>query len=281
VDPETGRAGRRLRVRARAVVVACGTLHTPLLLWRSGLRHRNLGRRLTLHPALKISGWFPGEDFLSGSGVPQSYYVDQFWDRGIMMEGAHVPPDMASAGLPGKGREHKALMERYREIATYGFLVSDGPSGRVLRGLGGRPLLRYDLSARDHERMLFGLARLCELFVAAGAKELYLPTARLPVLPVEGEGSVAASFDARLRAAKIRPMDLELAAFHPLGTCGFGPDSAQFPLDCELRFRDTDSLWVADGSVFPSSLAVNPQLSIMAMATRAAWTVDGGLGTAG
>jgi len=99
-----------------------------------------------------------------------------------MMEGAHVPPDMLSFSLPGKGRAHKALMERSREIASYGFLVSDEPSGSVHRGFAGEALLRYDISKRDMGLMNLGIKKLAELFFAAGAEELYMPSWKLPVL---------------------------------------------------------------------------------------------------
>jgi len=271
VTDEQGRS-KRLVVKARKVVVAAGTFYTPLLLRASGVRHRNLGRRLTLHPAVKISGLFPGSNFLDAPGVPQSYYIDEFHEEGIMMEGAHVPPDLNSVALPGKPAEHKALMERSHELAMFGFLVSDEPSGTVHRGLGGRPFLRYDLSKLDHERVMRGLKKLCHLFVAAGAKTLYLPSWKLPILEAD------ADIDAQIDAAGIKPIDLEVAAFHPLGTCGFGPSEDTFPLDCDLKVRGKEGLYVADGSVFPTSLGVNPQLSIMAIATRCAWHIDGVLG---
>lgn len=260
--------GKTLRVKAFSTVIAAGTFYTPGLLRKSGVRHRNLGRRLTLHPALKLSGLFPGRDFYALPAVPQSYYIDEFQQRGVMMEGAHIPPDMGCVALPGKGLEHQALMERSREIATFGFLVSDEPAGRVHRGIDGRPFVRYDITPGDHDKMLFGLKRLCELFAAAGAEELYLPTWKLPILKAD------ADFEAEIDAAGIKPADLELAAFHPLGTCGFGPDAETFPLDTDLKVRGREGLFVADGSIFPSSLAVNPQLSIMAMATRLAWHLD-------
>jgi len=80
--------------------------------------------------------------------------------------------------------------------------------------------------------------------------------------------------EARIAAARLKAADLELAAFHPLGTCGFGPDGDTFPLDCDLRVRGRQGLYVADGSAMPTSLAVNPQLTIMALATRLAWHLD-------
>lgn len=263
VQDSEGRA-RTVRVRADHVVVSAGTVHTPLLLRASGVRHRSLGKRMTIHPAVKISGLFPGQDFFSGPGVPQSYYVDEFQEQGIMMEGAHVPPDMLCFSLPGKGHEHKALMERSREIASYGFLVSDDPSGSVHRGFSGEALLRYDISKRDMGLMNLGIKKLAELFFAAGAEELYMPSWKLPVLRPGDD------IEAIVDGAKLRPIDLEMAAFHPLGTCGFGPDRALFPLDTNLAVRGRTGLHVVDGSVMPSSLAVNPQLTIMALALRLA-----------
>ncbi|MCP4872403.1 MAG: GMC family oxidoreductase [Proteobacteria bacterium] len=265
---EPGGKGRTLRVKADAVVVAAGTFYTPGLLRASGVRHRNLGRRVTLHPAVKISAHFPGKDFYDGPGVPQSYYVDEFQQQGVMMEGAHVPPDMGSVALPGKGPEHKRLMEVSRELSTFGFLVSDEPSGTVMRGLGDRPFVRYDIGKADEAKMMLGLKKLAKLYVAAGATKLYLPTWRLPEL------DAGPNVEAQIDAAGIRAADLEVAAFHPLGTCGFGPDGDTFPLDCDLRVRGRQGLYVADGSVMPSSLAVNPQLTIMVLATRLAWHLD-------
>ncbi|HCP47909.1 MAG TPA: GMC oxidoreductase, partial [Deltaproteobacteria bacterium] len=99
-------------------------------------------------------------------------------------------------------------------------------------------------------------------------EKLYMPTWRLPVLSPEDD------IDACIDAAGIRAVDFDAAAFHPLGTCGFGVDPETFPLDCDLKVRGWDDLYVADGSVFPTSLAVNPQLSIMAMATRCAFHLD-------
>jgi choline dehydrogenase-like flavoprotein len=255
---------RTVRVSADEVVMAAGTVHTPLLLRASGIRHPNLGKRMTIHPAVKVSGLFPGQDFFAGAGVPQSYYIDEFQEQGIMMEGAHVPPDMLSFSLPGKGRAHKALMERSREIASYGFLVSDEPSGSVHRGFAGEALLRYDISERDLGLMQLGIKKLAELFFAAGAQELYMPSSKLPVLRPGDD------IEAIVDAAKLRPMDLDVAAFHPLGTCGFGPGRRRFPLDTNLAVRGRVGLHVADGSVMPSSLAVNPQLTIMALAVRLA-----------
>ncbi len=257
--------GGTLTIHAPRVVIAAGTIGTPPLLWASGLRHRNLGRRLTIHPALKISGHFPKQNVFAPPAVPQSWCIDQFHEQGFLMEGAHVPPDLAVLALAGRSPDEvHEVMDQAREMVTYGFLISDRPSGWLQRGFGRRPLIRYDMHDADVSVAVLGLQKVAELLLEAGARRLYLPTPLMPALdwfedPVK-----------RIREAGLRAQDLEMAAFHPLGTCGFGPDPETFPLDTDLAFRGVDGLSVCDGSIFPSSLAVNPQLSIMAMALRLA-----------
>jgi choline dehydrogenase-like flavoprotein len=249
--------GGRLEVRAPTVIVAAGTIHTPLLLARSGLGRASgqLGRNLALHPA---TGAFALMDELvdMARGVPQSFYVDEFASEGIMFEGVAGPPSYVAMSLPLSGRRHADAMASYRKLAMFGLMVSDRSRGSV-RSLGGRPVIRYDLGEEDLARFRSGLARMRELFRAAGAREVYLP---LPhgVAP-----------------ERARARDLKLMAFHPLGTARADARPAHGVVDGELRLHGVRGVHVADGSVVPSSLGVNPQLTIMALATRLAFGLLG------
>jgi choline dehydrogenase-like flavoprotein len=184
-------------------------------------------------------------------GVPQSFYVDEFAADGIMFEGIAGPPAYAAMSLPLSGRRHAEVMARYRQLAQFGLMVSDSSRGRV-SNLLGRPLIRYDLTRDDVARFRTGLARLNELFLAAGAREVFLP------LPPG-----RAPEDARTH-------DLKLIGFHPLGTARADARADRGVVDGDLKLHGTDGVYVADGSVVPSSLGVNPQLTIMALATRLA-----------
>src|SRR5207245_9494647 len=96
-----GRASQPFRIRARTVVAACGTLHTPILLLRSGLGRPTpaLGRNVTLHPALRVSALF--DDVLSGwNGALQSVYSDHFAGEGITLVGVYSPVNVLAATLP-------------------------------------------------------------------------------------------------------------------------------------------------------------------------------------
>ena len=140
-------------------------------------------------------------------------------------------------------------------------MVTDEGRGTIHRLLG-RPVLRYDLHADDAARFQRGFLRLAEIFFAAGASEVMVPVDGVPVLR---DGEVEP-----LRAARVRPRDLKLMAFHPLGTARAGADPARSVVDGDLRVHGLENLYVADGSAVPSSPGVNPQLTIMALATRAA-----------
>lgn len=246
-------ASRRLIVEAPRVVVAAGTIHTPLLLGRSGLGDRSgqLGRNLSLHPATAAFALMD-EVVDMARGVPQSFYVDEFAAEGIVFEGVAGPPSYAAASLPLSGARHAAAMARYRNLAQFGLMVSDSSRGRV-RTIGGRPLIRYDLCAADVAKVRSGLARMRQLFEAAGAREVYLP------LPPGVEPHAA------------RPRDLKLMAFHPLGTARAHADARRGVVDGDLALHGVEGVHVADGSVVPSALGVNPQLTIMALATRLAF----------
>jgi len=250
-------AGGRLEVRAPTVIVAAGTIHTPLLLARSGLGRESgqLGRNLALHPA---TGAFALMDELvdMAKGVPQSFYVDEFASEGIMFEGVAGPPSYAAMALPLSGRRHAAAMAEYRSLAQFGLMVSDRSRGSV-RALGGRPVIRYELLEEDVARFRRGLARMEKLFRAAGAREVYLP------LP----NGVAPE--------RARARDLKLMAFHPLGTARADARPEHGVVDGDLQLHGARGLYVADGSVVPSSLGVNPQLTIMALATRLAFGLLG------
>ncbi len=257
VEARLANGGGALEVRAPQVVVACGTIHTPLLLQRSGLAGASgqLGRNLALHPA---TGAFALMDEVvdMAKGVPQSFYVDEFASEGVIFEGVAGPPSYAAMALPLTGRRHADAMAQYRNLAMFGLMVSDTSRGSV-RSLGGRPVIRYDLVEEDVARFRRGLQRMQELFDAAGAREVYLP------LP------------AGVEPAKARARDLKPMAFHPLGTARADARPAHGVVDEHLQLHGVRGVHVADGSVVPSSLGVNPQLTIMALATRLAYGLLG------
>ncbi|UQA60039.1 GMC family oxidoreductase [Polyangium aurulentum] len=266
--PERGGRAPRLRVKAEAVVVAGGALMTPLLLRRSGACQTSgmLGKNLSIHPASKVMALFD-DRVDQDRGIPQSYTIDQFAEEGLLFEGGSLPFDVAALGMPWTGKRFIELMERYPHLATFGFMIQDHSRGEVLPGPGGRPILRYNMNERDARLMQRGVETLCGVFQAAGARRV------LPFVAGHDEVSTKDAL-ARLRNSKVRPGDIEVTAFHPLGTCRVGTDPRRSCLGPDHEAHDVAGLYVCDGSAIPSSLGVNPQMTIMAMALRAAEIID-------
>jgi choline dehydrogenase-like flavoprotein len=252
-------------VHADVVVLAMGAMFTPafLLKHKSANRSGRVGKNLNIHPASRVVAEFD-EIVDAFKGVPQGVYADHWQDRGIMIEGIFTPPGPLLASLPGAGLEYKALAAAYRRIAASGVMISDTAAGSVRSGLFGAPFQAfYQLSRADALSMRFGIARLSELYLAAGAKRVFTGFAPVPV--VDGPDALA-----RLEAAPVKPTDFELLAFHPLGTCAMGADAKASVVDFDLRCHDFDNLYVMDASVIPHSLGVNPQITVMTLAMRAA-----------
>jgi choline dehydrogenase-like flavoprotein len=256
---------RRLRVECDFAVVAAGTIHTPLLLRRQRIEDRSgqLGRNLSIHPATGVRALFD-ERVEMWDGVPQSYFIDELADDGIMLEGAAGPPDYLAASLPYAGERHRRLMESYPRMSQFGIMVSDSSRGHV-RETAGIVWIRYDLDREDTLRFKRGIEALAEIYWAAGARRVYPPVAGLPEL---GQDDMPA-----LRRLELSPAQLSLVAFHPLGTCRMGASPAAGPVDSRGRVFGYEGLYVADGSIVPSALGVNPQITIMALATRIAYAM--------
>lgn len=264
--------GPKLRVKAEAVVVAGGAIMTPLLLRRSGACQTSgmLGKNLSIHPASKVMALFD-ERVDQDQGIPQSYTIDQFAEEGLLFEGGSLPFDVAALGVPWTGQRYMELMERYPYLATFGFMIQDHSRGEVRTGAGGRPLILYNMNERDARLMQRGVETLCKVFQAAGARRV------LPFVAGHDEVSTKDALE-RLQRSRVRPGDIEVTAFHPLGTCRIGTDPRRSCLGPDHEAHDVAALYVCDGSAIPSSLGVNPQMTIMAMALRAAEIIDSRLG---
>ncbi len=264
-------SGRTLEVRAEAVIVAAGTLQTPMLLADSGLCGRSgmLGKNLSIHPATKVMALFD-ETIDMSRGIPQSYAIDQYADEGLMFEGASAPLDVAAIAMPWVGRRFMEVVERYANLASFGLMIQDTSRGQVRRGPGGSPLITYDLNEHDLRRMQRGIEVLSDVFLRAGAERV------LPMAHGCEEIRSQADLD-RLRRMRLRAGDFEVTAYHPLGTCRMGTDPRRSCVGPDNEAHDVSGLFVTDGSAVPSSLGRNPQMTIMALALRAAEQLDGRL----
>lgn len=253
-------------IRAGRVVVAAGAVGTPYLLLKNKLANgsRHVGRHLRIHPAAKVLG-FMDHEVRPWTGTPQAYGCDALMDEGLIFEGFFVPPSMLAFALPAGGAKLKDYMANYNRMVGFGVMVSDTSEGRVMAPpFGNDPLMLYNLNRRDTETFVKGIRLAAHIYFEAGAK---------PVIPpVFGVDEIHSpdDIDRLLDPAKIKPTDLELMAFHPMGTCRMSADPRKGVVNESLETHDVKGLYVVDGSVFPTSLGVNPQEGIMAFSLMAA-----------
>jgi choline dehydrogenase-like flavoprotein len=260
----TSASGRRHRVRARVVVLAGGSIPTPLLLLGQGLANASgqVGRNLTLHPSASVAGLFD-ENIDPANHIPQGYGCDHFLRDGQLIAAAQPTPNVAAQIFQLSGRRLMDVLDRLENVASIGLCVRDeSPNGRVWRDVAGRPAITYSVTRADRDRLHSGMVRMLEILVAAGAQRLYAGCASFPMF----EPHELAKFRDAVPAAS----ELALASYHPLGTCKLGRDPKTSVVDLDHQAHEVPGLYIVDGSTVPGAPGVNPQLTIMAMATRAA-----------
>lgn len=256
---------KQFRVRARQVVVAMGTFFTPLFLRENGLQSHWLGRNLSLHPAGAVVGHYPGARFDHARRIPQGFGVSDLAAEGILFEGG-TPPFVAHGLLnPFVGGEFVEFTEQWQQAGYFGFMIRDRSRGRVQRGVHPDiPLIRYVMNDSDFALFRRGLATLARIHLRAGADFVHLGGyAAQPRIHSERELE-----DVMQRPLK--PRHFAISAYHPLGTARIAATPEQGVCDPDHRVYGTRGLYVMDGSAVPSSLGANPQVTIMALASRAA-----------
>ncbi len=269
VKHDTGEKGPRVRVHAQVVVLACGTLGTPLVLARSRIANSSgqVGRNYRVHPVTQVVPVFD-ERIDPHRGISQSAWVHDFLTQGISLETTVLPPDMLSMTIPHASREHAEIMSNYPNSGLFGVMIKDSSQGRLIPRPGRRAALMYQIGGEDLKRMTLGNIVATEIGFAAGAKRVYTMIA--------GHSQISGLKDLnRLKSAKVSAKQyFAMTGWHPMGTCRMGGDPDWSVVKHTGETWDVKNLFICDGSVFPTSLGVNPQLTIMALSVRCAGFID-------
>ena len=257
-----GSGAVRVDVHASAVFVCAGAIQTPVLLARSGVKppSGSLGKNLSLHPNTKLVAIFD-HDVEGWKGVHQAYQVREFHEEGILFAAVNIPPGVLAMSVPQKGAELGELMRDYKKMVIAGVLCEDETTGRVRALPGGVPLVTYALSDRDAARLVRGTALLAELMFTAGARRVLVPFDGVPELRSVDDAR-------RLRDRKVKKSGMEVVTVHMMGTAAAGGDPLRHVCDPWGKVHDAEALYVADASLFPTPIGVNPMETIMALATR-------------
>jgi choline dehydrogenase-like flavoprotein len=251
------RSGERVTVAAGEVVVAAGAIGSSWLLQRSGLGDGHAGRGLHFNINSPLTADFP-EVMDSFAGIQMSHaYVPKPGIPGYIVETWFNPPATQALAMPGWFDRHFHNMRRYRYMACAGVLVGTTTPGRVKPSRSG-PVIDYKVSAGDRARIVEGLGMAGRIFLAAGAERV------MPATFAFHEYRTPQALD-RLPSHVKESGDLLLTSAHPQG----GNAVAEV-VDDGFRVRGFDNLYLCDASVFPTSVHVNPQLTVMGMAQYAA-----------
>ncbi|MCC6199852.1 MAG: GMC family oxidoreductase [Moraxellaceae bacterium] len=269
--------GVTVTVRARHVLLAGGGINNPGLLLRSEVPdpYRTIGKRTMLHPVNAVFAHFD-EKIEPWNGAPQSLYSDHFqWkdgptgSMGFKIEAVPLQPGLASSLLGGHGEE---LVSQVQALAnTNGLLAlcrdgftEDSPGGTVSLRSDGTATVDYPMTDTLRDGLRRGFLAMAELQFAAGAKE---------VRPHQLGQPWFTRWDAYKQAIQAMPIEkfqTRLGSAHVMGGCAMGSDPANAVADNNGRYMNLDRLSIMDGSLFPTSIGANPQLSIYGMVARLA-----------
>lgn len=243
-----------LEVRARAVVLACGAIATPLMLADHGLGGTDVGQNLFVHPIGAPMGVFEDEA-PPGSGAVGAF-ADDLADQGVLFETFSMPRDFFAVFVPGMGEAHRRLVRELPRISGVGVIARDsGAKGTVTRDKKGRKRITWKMDATTEAKLRLGFRKVVDLLFAAGAKEVLAPALDVISIGPDDDRSI-------VDRVALGPADVQFLSYHPQGTARMGSVT-----DDRGAVRDTEGLYVMDTSLFPTPVGVNTQVPVMAVST--------------
>jgi long-chain-alcohol oxidase len=269
VEAETA-DGHRVTVRAKAVALAAGAIHTPAIMVRSGMGGQ-VGKNLMLHPVLITWGVFD-EEIRPWDGTLGATFSDELLDMGegygIKYEQAATPPSILAIFAPWRGsRESAELMQSMRYTVGYGALQRARDGGEVVVGPDGLPTPRWQLSEFDRDVMRKGLDGAAQILEAGGARRIYSSHAGWVSYEPGRNGGREGLLDAADRCGW-DAAQVTLGTFHLMGTARMGSSRKDSVCNPDGEAWDVGGLYVVDGAVLPTGLGVNPMVTIEAAAHR-------------
>ncbi|KAI9675775.1 MAG: hypothetical protein M1817_001142 [Caeruleum heppii] len=280
-----GKSSRDVVVKSKRVVISSGTLFSPLILLRSGLKNPQIGRNLKLHPVQFIFGIWPDEIRPWEGGILTSV-CNEFQNldghgHGAKLEVMVMLPGWILPILPGLAADYKKSLLKFKHMSGFFSIVRDSGSGQIYPdATSGQPRIAYSPSALDRQYCLEGMLALAKICYVTGASEIHTvvdgiaPYIRADHPPVTDDEGLDAGINhpafqswlATLRAAGLNQPSTKFGSAHQMGSCRMGVSPRTSVVNPRGQVWDTKDLYVADASVFPSASGVNPMVTNMAIA---------------
>lgn len=269
--------GRRLTLRARHFVVSGGAINSPALLLRSRAPdpHGLLGKRTFLHP-VTISAAQYAQRVEGYAGAPQSVYSDHFLHTGPIdgpigykLEAPPLHPVLLSSTMSGFGNEHGAMMAQFAHFHVLLALLRDGfhpdaAGGSVALGANGAPVLDYPITDYIWDGVRRAMLSMAEIQFASGAKTV------TPVHEGAPHCTTWAQAQQVIKSLPLKVLATRVVSAHVMGGCGMSDDERLGVTSSQGRYHGLSNLSVHDGSLFPTSIGANPQLSVYGLTARLA-----------
>jgi choline dehydrogenase-like flavoprotein len=256
-------------VRASTIVLAGGVMGSVPLLLSSGLPGlpRRVGQGFTCHPAHILAAEHL-RPLTNDVGHPKSFYVDRAESDGYVLETCMYFPFTTAKNLTGFGPDHSALMRAFPRLQMILVLACDRavPENRITADASGRPVVHYRFTKDVVTSLVRATRASARIFFAAGALRVHAPEADPPLIEAWERNHLERRIDARF----FRPGTISVSAAHLMGGCGMGRTAGDSVTDAWGRVHGHPWLRVADASLFPDALQINPYLTIMALADRVA-----------
>ncbi|KAH6896981.1 hypothetical protein B0T10DRAFT_556827 [Thelonectria olida] len=300
--PESERTKRRIVVRAKKVIIAAGSLWSPLILMNSGITNQHLGLNLHLHPCNLVTAVYKEETLPWEGGIITSYCPEfenlDGTGHGVKLETTCMVPYTVYSAFPWRGGlDARLQLAKYRHTDGWISITRDRDTGKVFPDpTTGRPRIEYTPSDYDRAHTIQGVEALSKLCYVTGATEIrpllsglepfIRPEAAAPEDTLESESPardpeasdpVFAAWLQRIREVGNKPPATMWSSAHQMGTCRMGTSAGEGVVDAKGRVWGTQNLYVADGSVFPSASGVNPMVTVMAIADWISRGVDADL----
>jgi choline dehydrogenase-like flavoprotein len=254
--------GRKIKVSANTVVVAAGTIASSWLLMRSGLGGSRAGQGLSFNMGSPITADFEQPQH-SYDGLQITHYLRPPTGSGYMLETWFNPVVSQALNMPGWLEDHARNMRRYDHLTAAGALVGTKPTGRIRRALTGGPDIDYTPDPDDMKRLIGALKLTAEIYLAAGATRVMPNTFRYHEMTSPEQLDV---LDTYVKDAT----DLGVGTGHPQGGNALGEDPRRAVVAPDFKVHGAQHVFACDASIFPTSVTVNPQLTVMALADYAA-----------
>ena len=267
----------RIRVNAKVVIISAGAIASSKVLLTNGISQDTAGVGLCLHSGIQVLGDFDYE-IKGNQGIPMAYTIHDFGvtrstdqtrkdydfenEGEFLIESIFLPLLQFSIAISASGLgQHRMLIERFNNYSMAGIVVRDGNIGRVTLTSTGRASVSYQLTERELKILAKGVEVLGKMWFRLGARRIIIPHRGLSMIEKEDDISKL------VEKIMLDSRNLLLGSAHPQSGNRIGPSPADSVVDADCRVHGFKNLFVCDASVFPTSVGVNPQITVMAIAS--------------